>query len=66
MLSHPGFFGAATQIRTADLILTKDVLCQLSHSSLRNDCIIAKKNSFVNTFPSYFLKNTIFSFLAIV
>ena len=27
------FFGAATQIRTGDLILTKDVLYQLSHSS---------------------------------
>ena len=32
------FFGAATQIRTGDLILTKDVLYQLSHSSvLSND-----------------------------
>ena len=29
-----GFFGAATQIRTGDLILTKDVLYQLSHSSV--------------------------------
>ncbi len=28
------FFGAATQIRTGDLILTKDVLYQLSHSSM--------------------------------
>ena len=27
--------GAATQIRTGDLILTKDVLYQLSHSSIR-------------------------------
>ena len=27
-------FGAARQIRTADLILTKDVLCHLSHSSI--------------------------------
>ena len=26
-------FGAATRIRTGDLILTKDVLYQLSHSS---------------------------------
>ncbi len=26
--------GAATQIRTGDLILTKDVLYQLSHSSI--------------------------------
>ena len=32
------FSGAATQIRTGDLILTKDVLYQLSHSSvLSND-----------------------------
>ena len=29
-----GIFGAATQIRTGDLILTKDVLYQLSHSSV--------------------------------
>ena len=28
------FFGAATRIRTGDLILTKDVLYQLSHSSV--------------------------------
>ena len=28
------FVGAATQIRTGDLILTKDVLYQLSHSSV--------------------------------
>ena len=27
------FYGAANAIRTHDLILTKDVLCQLSHSS---------------------------------
>ena len=27
------YFGAANQIRTGDLILTKDVLCHLSHSS---------------------------------
>ena len=31
------FFGAATQIRTGDLILTKDVLYQLSHSSISTD-----------------------------
>ena len=30
-------FGAATQIRTGDLILTKDVLYQLSHSSISTD-----------------------------
>ena len=28
-----GLSGAATRIRTGDLILTKDVLYQLSHSS---------------------------------
>lgn len=28
-----GLFGAANRIRTDDLILTKDVLCHLSHSS---------------------------------
>ena len=27
--------GAANQIRTGDLVLTKDVLCLLSHSSIR-------------------------------
>ena len=30
-------FGAANQIRTGDLILTKDVLCLLSHSSINGD-----------------------------
>ena len=29
-----GVSGAATRIRTGDLILTKDVLYQLSHSSI--------------------------------
>ena len=29
------FFGAARRIRTADLVLTKDALCRLSHSSIR-------------------------------
>ena len=28
------FFGAANQIRTGDLFLTKEVLCLLSHSSI--------------------------------
>ena len=27
--------GAANEIRTRDLVLTKDVLCLLSHSSIR-------------------------------
>lgn len=31
------FLGAAGQIRTADLILTKDVLCLLSYSSICGD-----------------------------
>ncbi len=31
------FFGAAGQIRTADLILTKDALCLLSYSSKDGD-----------------------------
>ena len=49
-------FGAATRIRTGDLILTKDVLYQLSHSSVPQECflvtltIIANIFSFVNTF----------------
>ena len=48
------FFGAATQIRTGDLILTKDVLYQLSHSSnlypLRTFDIITNSRAFVNRF----------------
>ena len=50
------FFGAATQIRTGDLILTKDVLYQLSHSSNTSRVfplgyvIIAKRYSFVKSF----------------
>ena len=32
-----GVSGAATRIRTGDLILTKDVLYQLSHSSVSKD-----------------------------
>ena len=38
-------FGAATQIRTGDLILTKDVLYQLSHSSALNSahCLLYQK-----------------------
>ena len=36
---HPQgvLFGAATRIRTGDLILTKDVLYQLSHSSVYHE-----------------------------
>ena len=49
-----GLSGAATQIRTGDLILTKDVLYQLSHSSKvheyfrRTQAIISKEQLFVN------------------
>ena len=59
-----GFSGAATQIRTGDLILTKDVLYQLSHSSISQEyflvtqTIIAKIRCFVNTFVKF-----IFGFL---
>ena len=51
-----GLSGAATRIRTGDLILTKDVLYQLSHSSkvtkifLHDSLIITNKFGFVNTF----------------
>ena len=44
------FFGAANQSRTDDLILTKDVLYQLSHSSVsRANAIITNKFALVNT-----------------
>ena len=56
-----GMSGAATQIRTGDLILTKDVLYQLSHSSkyLQGYCpsdlyIIANVFRFVKMFLKYF------------
>ena len=51
-----GLSGAATRIRTGDLILTKDVLYQLSHSSITQGCflvtqiIIPNIFVFVNTF----------------
>ncbi len=32
-----GFCGAANQIRTGDLVLTKDALCRLSYSSKSGD-----------------------------
>ena len=55
-----GDYGADNQIRTGDLILTKDVLCHLSHISvchLISDSffIIAKKGRFVNPFLANFL-----------
>ena len=52
------FFGAATQIRTGDLILTKDVLYQLSHSSIATGIpvtidIITNVFAFVKCFLKY-------------
>ena len=48
------FVGAAIQIRTGDLILTKDALYLLSYSSVfrvpDSSDIIARKTHFVNTF----------------
>ena len=57
-----GLSGAATQIRTGDLILTKDVLYQLSHSSksqeyfLVTQIIIPNLYLFVNRFCESFQK----------
>ena len=34
LVSFPFFYGAANRIRTGDLVLTKDVLYLLSHSSM--------------------------------
>ena len=53
-----GFIGAATRIRTGDLILTKDVLYQLSHSSafVSTYDIITERRAFVKR-KFYFLKN---------
>ena len=51
MLSHSGFFGAAIQIRTGDLILTKDALYLLSYSSISDSPnIIAGETKNVNSF----------------
>ena len=63
-----GLSGAATRIRTGDLILTKDVLYQLSHSSISQEyflvtqIIIAKNFAFVNMFSRLFLRNFFFCF----
>ena len=53
-----GFIGAATRIRTGDLILTKDVLYQLSHSSVfvSTDNIITDCGGFVNRKFVFFKK----------
>ncbi len=55
--------GAANQSRTDDLMLTKHVLYQLSHSSVSHSTIviIPQSKSFVNTFLKVFLKKLIFS-----
>ena len=59
-----GLSGAATRIRTGDLILTKDVLYQLSHSSIPQEyflvtqIIISNKNGFVNTFYKKYFFST--------
>ncbi len=52
--------GAATQIRTGDLILTKDVLYQLSHSS--NGYIIAKTFPFVKNFFEFLQQKNLLAF----
>ena len=57
-----GLSGAATRIRTGDLILTKDVLYQLSHSSIfvpfHSDAVyyIKKKAVCQYVFPKTFVK----------
>ena len=61
--SHCGyrdFYGAATRIRTGDLILTKDALYRLSYSSISAEClgIIQRIFQFVK---SEIQKNVIFS-----
>ncbi len=59
-------FGAATQIRTGDLILTKDVLYQLSHSSnlssLRTYDIITNPSEFVKGFLKKIRNGVLFVF----
>ena len=58
-----GLSGAATRIRTGDLILTQDVLYQLSHSSipqgdfLVTQIIISNNFAFVNTFSKNIFEN---------
>ena len=65
-----GLSGAATRIRTGDLILTKDVLYQLSHSSVPQEyflvtlTIISNIFLFVNTFLKKMKKYLQFIFIA--
>ena len=56
-----GFFGAAIQIRTGDLVLTKDALYQLSHSSVSNRDYYSRKKLICQYLFSFFL-HFIFSF----
>ena len=55
------FFGATNRNRTDDLILTKDVLYQLSHSSI---CEIIITNS--KLFVKQFFKITAFTFFMLI
>ena len=54
----PSFFGAANRTRTGDLVLTKDVLYHLSHSSrtemqeLLYRCLICLSRRCNHTFPA--------------
>ena len=63
-----GLSGAATRIRTGDLILTKDVLYQLSHSSVPQEfflvtlTIIANYFEFVNSFCKKICNKSLFLF----
>ena len=50
LLLQSGNSGAANQSRTDDLILTKDVLYQLSYNSVPTCYIISHISAFVNPF----------------
>ena len=45
-----GLSGAATRIRTGDLILTKDVLYQLSHSSITQGYFLVTLDNYIKYF----------------
>ncbi len=58
------FRGADNEIRTHDLVITNDVLCQLSYISITADVIIAEVSPFVNTIfeiYSFYLQKCVFS-----
>lgn len=44
------FFGACGRIRTGDLLITSELLCQLSHTSINADGSIAHFAGAVNRF----------------